>query len=270
VSTLQLVRNLIPGWLKPPLRVGRQILRNRIATIGSLMRAHVYQSHRGTWLGLLPRTLRRIWRLEPRPPGSRRLEVGSGQQPQPGYIHVDVDPGCRSLDLLVHGPSLPLRDAWSDEILSIHMIEHVHPPMLRPTLREWFRVLRPGGVLRLHTPNGETLGNHLVQSAAGSSTSFWAIQSAIFGYALAPDQVDGPEALTNPVDHHMVLTFPVLQSLLEDIGFEKVEDISGLDPCHHVGAWDTQVPGLCLEVRAQKPEVAYAGAASVDDRRTTS
>lgn len=247
---------LIPESLKPPLRAGRRILRGVVASLGTPVRARTYRSEGGSWLHLLPASLRRRWRLDPPPPGSRRIEVGSGQRPLPGYIHVDVDPDSRSVDLLVRGPCLPVKDGWSDEILSVHMIEHVPPPMLRPTLREWFRVLRDGGSLRIHTPNGNVLGQLLVDSAMGSEPNpFWAVQCAIFGYGMGP-AVTGPDWLTTRTDHRMILTFPVLRFLLEEVGFAHVEDISGEDPCLHALHWAPYIPGLCLEVRAVKTGTA--------------
>jgi hypothetical protein len=146
------------------------------------------------------------------------------------------------------------------------MIEHVPPPILKATLREWLRVLRDGGTVRIHTPNGDVLGHALIDSASGASNLFWAVQSAIFGYGLPPELVSGPERLTNQVDHRMVLTFSVLKSTLEEIGFADVEDVSGLDPCHHVETWAPGIPGLCLEVRARKAEAASEPRAPVNQR----
>lgn len=126
------------------------------------------------------------------------------------------------------------------------------PPILRGTLRQWLRVMRDGGTLRIHTPNGESLGRALVDSVSVGDT-FWPIQAAIFGCGMVPQQATGPERLTNPPDHKMVLTFPVLRSLLEEVGFSHVEDVSGEDPCYHSMHWEPYIPGLCLEVRARKP-----------------
>jgi hypothetical protein len=143
------------------------------------------------------------------------------------------------------------------------MIEHVPPPILKATLREWLRVLRNGGTVRIHTPNGDVLGQALVESASGGSHNFWAVQSAIFGYGKAAEHATGPEQLTNSVDHCVLLTFPVLRSLLEEAGFAHVEDVSGQDPCHHAVEWAPYISGLCLEVQAVKEEMAKLSAGSL-------
>ena len=147
---------------------------------------------------------------------------------------------------------MPVPSGWTDELLSVHMIEHVLPPLLRDTIREWSRVLRVGGTLRIHTPNGDALGRALVDSASGERDHFWAVQSAIYGYGPGPEEATGPERLGGRGDHKMLFTFSVLRRMLEDAGFWQVKDVSGEDPCYHSLAWEAYVPGLCLEVQALK------------------
>ena len=47
--------------------------------------------------------------------------------------------------------SLPFADRFADAIVAQHVVEHISP-YLR-ACREWFRVLRPGGILIILTPN---------------------------------------------------------------------------------------------------------------------
>lgn len=77
---------------------------------------------------------------------------------------VDTDPNvvenARRLGLTVHvGPleSLHLEDASYDVITLNHVIEHLHEPVA--TLRECYRVLKPGGSIWLETPNIDGLGH---------------------------------------------------------------------------------------------------------------
>ena len=51
--------------------------------------------------------------------------------------------------------AVPFRDAQFDGLFAGEIIEHV--PDVRQTLREWWRVLRPGGVAIITTPNRERL-----------------------------------------------------------------------------------------------------------------
>src|SRR5207245_2223549 len=47
--------------------------------------------------------------------GSRRLEIGSGDRPQRGYIHVDQDPWAWHVEVVAHAWRLPFPENWADE-----------------------------------------------------------------------------------------------------------------------------------------------------------
>jgi len=214
-------------------------------------RRAVYRRPDGGLVRLLPGGLRRGAPLPPR--GERRVEVGSGFNPRPGYIHVDVVPGLPDLHLVARADRLPFADGWCDEILAVHMIEHVPAGALRTVLATWHRQLAPGGVLTLHTPNGTALASVLARSDEVPVEHIWAVQSAVYGYNRAPWDANSPDAVGMEPDHKLLFTFPLLSRVLTEAGFTDVADISGSDPhCHHTRDWAPYVPGLCLEVRAVK------------------
>jgi SAM-dependent methyltransferase len=185
-------------------------------------------------------------------PGQRRIEIGSGFSPRAGYLHVDSKAGLPELDLLARGDQLPLPDDWADEVLAVHMIEHVPASSLPTVLRHWHRVLRPGGRLVLHTPNGTALARAYLE---GGPEARWPVLAALYGYDRAPWDATGPEALGDQPDHKLLLDLGLLTDQLEAAGFTRVHDVSGSDPtCHHTRDWADWVPGLCLEVEAHVPE----------------
>jgi len=219
----------------------------------SAVRAAAYRRPDAAWLAVVPAPVRRRFRLDPPPPGQRRVEIGAGFSPRPGYVHVDVVPFTDDIDLVASGDRLPLPAGWADELLSVHMIEHVPPPRLVATLRHWHDVLTPGGRLTIHTPNGAALGAALVEAGRGAAPSYWPAMSAVFGYGRHPAETSGPEGLRGAPDHKLVLTLPWLQALLEEAGFVEVRDVSGTDEhCHHTRDWKPYVDGLCLEVTARR------------------
>ncbi|MFP5220118.1 MAG: class I SAM-dependent methyltransferase [Actinomycetes bacterium] len=188
------------------------------------------------------------------PPGERRIEIGSGFSPRPGYLHVDAVPGLPDLDLVARGDRLPLPDDWADEILAVHMIEHVPAAQLPHVLRSWRRILRPGGRLVLHTPNGTALARAWLE---GGARVRWPVIAALYGYNRAPWDASSAEALGSEPDHRLLLDLDLATEELERAGFVDVHDVSGADPaCHHTRDWADWVPGLCLEVAAVVPQDA--------------
>lgn len=79
-----------------------------------------------------------------------RIEIGGGHHPTPGYINVDPNvPGAINADM----GALPYPDGSVAELISIHSLEHVHRSRVVPVLREWRRVLAPGGRIVVEVPD---------------------------------------------------------------------------------------------------------------------
>lgn len=82
----------------------------------------------------------------------RRLNLGSGHFPAAGYVNVDyalsTHPDVRwDLDQFPY----PLAEQSCDEIVASHVLEHLRDPFA--AMREWHRLLRPGGRLYLRVPH---------------------------------------------------------------------------------------------------------------------
>jgi predicted SAM-dependent methyltransferase len=82
-----------------------------------------------------------------------KLEVGSGNNPAPGYQHADIDPSMPELDYVCSLDCIPAFDNTFDEVRSVHSIEHVSLNRATAALREWYRILKPGGKVYVDTPN---------------------------------------------------------------------------------------------------------------------
>jgi SAM-dependent methyltransferase len=85
-----------------------------------------------------------------------RLNLGCGDKLLPGYVNVDVAPSRagKSPDVLCDLRDLScFPDDHADEILAVHVVEHFWRWEIEAVLREWVRVLRPGGRMVIECPN---------------------------------------------------------------------------------------------------------------------
>lgn len=88
--------------------------------------------------------------------GPLRLNLGCGDKILPGYTNVDVveSRAGRKPDVLCDLHRLePFADNSVDEILAVHVVEHFWRWEVLDILKEWVRVLKPGGRMILECPN---------------------------------------------------------------------------------------------------------------------
>lgn len=88
--------------------------------------------------------------------GMVKLNLGCGDKILDGYINVDVaqERAGRQPDVICDVRALAVfPDNHCDEILAVHVVEHFWRWEVELILKEWLRVLRPGGKMILECPN---------------------------------------------------------------------------------------------------------------------
>lgn len=83
------------------------------------------------------------------------VNLGCGYRPLTGWVNVDIARGPHVEVVCDLGGGLPFRDESCVAVFSEHVIEHLPREAAANLLRECHRVLQPGGVLRLSTPDAE-------------------------------------------------------------------------------------------------------------------
>lgn len=112
---------------------------------------------------------------------SLKLNIGCGAQRIDGWIAVDRVPmaGVTVAD----ATALPFGNACAECVLMADVIEHLHPFKEVPrALAEVYRVLEPGGVVRLATPDFDKL----VQAAANGALAALSPSSQPSWYGSVP------------------------------------------------------------------------------------
>lgn len=247
------------GPLIPTLRRSRTVWQVGRATAGAAVRRSYYAGRLPSpLLSALPSAVRRQLQLELVPARDvRRIEIGSGSRPQPGYLHVDSSRRARHAEFFAKALELPFPDGWADEILAVHVLEHIPPRFLASTLAEWRRVLRPGGKLRVHVPDSAALMRAYLE---GSSERKWGVMGALLGmYANAG--VRRPEELSERPDHHVLFDAGLLGDVLADAGFVELVDRSPNEADVHTEGWRSVVDQISIIVEVRNP-----GAADADRR----
>ena len=87
----------------------------------------------------------------------RKLQIGAGSNILQGWLNTDAYPTSPSIIYLDVRRPFPLEDCTIDYVFSEHLIEHLTYGEGLVMLRECYRVLKPGGKIRIATPDLETL-----------------------------------------------------------------------------------------------------------------
>lgn len=139
-----------------------------------------------------------------------KLHLGCGSRYIPGFVHIDAIK-YRHVDIVSSVDKLPLVDNSADLIYASHVLEHFGRFEYINVLKEWYRLLKPGGELRLAVPDFSACVNIYISGGFGDDIS----SSALIGLICGGQR--------NIYDFHkMIFDELSLSRVLFGIGFNKV------------------------------------------------
>lgn len=165
-----------------------------------------------------------------------KLDICGGRYPYDPSTYLNVD--CVALpevDLVFDiRKRFPFESGVIAEILSVATLEHIRQHDVHHALEEFFRILQPGGVLRVSTPDIEGIAKGIL---AGESADV--VNQHLFGRFKSGD--------TEDLDlHRWMYTARQMMDVLRDLGFTNIEQ----RPMEDIGMHDPRYNYL---IRAVKP-----------------
>lgn len=145
-----------------------------------------------------------------------KLEIGSGRNPRPGYVHCDIRPDLPCLEYCCAADNLTVESGSMEEVLAINVLEHIEWTNIKHTLSEWVRVLKVGGRVLIHVPDISYIPKIL-------GTEEWRVNVGVQPFNAGTDRweyLNHYVMSTNcPYNmHRSVFDYPTLTNILGELG----------------------------------------------------
>jgi SAM-dependent methyltransferase len=147
------------------------------------------------------------------------LNLGSGQKHLEGYVNVDIsDNHGHQVDVIADvTEAMPMfEDNSAETIIAEHVLEHVYLHRQEATLREWYRILAPGGRLVISVPDLHALATRYLRG-----------ELSFFLYAV---NKFGPYNGNDADFHKWGFDEPELRERLSVLPWRSVERFHGAEP----------------------------------------
>ncbi len=197
----------------------------------------------------------------------RKLHLAPGELPvkQPGWLTADIWTGDVYFNAL---KKLPFKNSSIDYAFSEHFLEHLSYEQTVKHLHEIYRVLKPGGIIRISMPDLEAICKAYVNKDKRVLESFLKLQQRIVPDIKKPiykkrHKMLGSEFLNTSFigfGHKYLWDFEALDETVKALGFdnikrykEKQSNIDELKGLERHSEQDSLNSALTFSLEAQKP-----------------
>lgn len=151
------------------------------------------------------------------------MQIGSRDQLLPGWLNTDLDQ-AKDIMAMDATKKFPFENDTFQYVFTEHCIEHFEYPIGVQIIQECYRVLKPGGKIRVSTPDL----NFLIKLCGEPKTELekrfivWFINEFVSG----PKDYSGTFIINNSFrvfGHKFIYDYHTLESLLKKCGFTSVE-----------------------------------------------
>lgn len=149
--------------------------------------------------------------------GKVYVNLGSGVHTSKEFINIDTLP-FPWVHYISEIQTLPMfKSGTVDFIYASHVAEHIDRSDLSKTIAEWYRVLKPSGVLRLSIPDFD----NLIEIYNASGRDVHSIENQLLGQGCPYD------------DHHTIWNETFAREVLIRVGFKEVRVWDPMTADHH-------------------------------------
>jgi len=152
----------------------------------------------------------------------RKLQIGAQSNSITGWLNVDIAPKSKDVCYMDATQPFPIGDDSFDYVYAEHMIEHIPFEHALFMLRECCRILKPGGRIRIATPDLSSLVRIMTSPDQPEHKEYILHYRERFFPELPADPAFVVNKLFYGFHHRFIHNFFTLHYLLDTAGFSQV------------------------------------------------
>lgn len=153
----------------------------------------------------------------------RKMQIGTGPSLLEGWLNTDIHPESSKVIFLDASKPFPFQNSLFSYIYCEHLIEHLKYKEGLSMLNECYRVLKPGGRIRIATPSLETLIDLYSQNKNDLQERY---MKRIFDKFFPENRIYREAIVINNAfrnyEHQFIYDRSTLQDSIEEAGFIEV------------------------------------------------